>query len=63
MESIPYDYDLKNCWIEKNDIAPKKKFINENTIIVLVDDFVGIGETAIEAVEYVYNVIGKDSPP
>lgn len=53
-----YNSDLRNCWIEKNDIANKVEFINDKTIIVLVDDFIGTGETALKAVEYVNEVAG-----
>lgn len=62
MASTPYKYDMGNCWIEKNDIANRAAFVNDDSIIVLVDDFVGTGETAIGAVDYVHDVLGKDFP-
>lgn len=62
MTSTPYTYDLENCWIEKDDIAKRVEFINDNTIVVLVDDFVGTGETAIGAVDYVHEVLGAGFP-
>lgn len=60
MEGPSYSFDLGNCWIEKDDIAKQVAFIKDNTIVVLVDDFVGTGETAIGAVDYVNEVIGAD---
>lgn len=60
MEAPSYSFDWGNCWIEKDDIAKKVKIIKDDTIVVLVDDFVGTGETAIGAVHYVNEVIGSD---
>lgn len=62
MDSTPYNYDLGNCWIEKNDIAQKKRYINDNTIIVLVDDFIGTGETALGAIDYLHEILGTAFP-
>lgn len=62
MTVTPYKYDLGDCWIEKDDIANKSNLINDNTIIILVDDFVGTGETAIGAIDYVHEVLGQDFP-
>lgn len=62
MQATPYSCDLSRCLIEKDDIAEKSKYIKDNTIVVLADDFVGTGETALGAVNYVRKVLGKDFP-
>lgn len=58
MQSTSYTYDLSRCWIEKDDIANKANYVKENTVIVLSDDFIGTGETALGALDYVHKVLG-----
>lgn len=58
MQATSYTYDLNRCWIEKDNIAEKSQYIKDNTIIVLADDFLGTGETALGAVDYVHKVLG-----
>lgn len=62
MESTPYRYQLGKHFIEKNNIANIAPHIKDDAIILLVDDFVGTGETALGAVDYVHEVVGKDFP-
>lgn len=62
MESTSYLYQLGKHCIEKNDIAHIAPYIKDDAIILLVDDFVGTGETALGAVDYVHEVVGKDFP-
>lgn len=60
MQSTSYTYDLSRCWIEKDDIAKKANYIKDNTIVVFTDDFIGTGETALGALDYVHKVLGED---
>lgn len=62
MQATSYTYDLSRCWIEKDDIANKVCYIKENTVVVLADDFIGTGETALGALNYVHKVLGEDFP-
>ena len=62
MQSTSYTYDLSRCWIEKDDIAKKAIYIKDNTVVVLADDFIGTGKTALGALDYVHKVLGDDFP-
>lgn len=62
LESTQYRYKLGKHCIEKNNLANIAPYINEDAIILLVDDFVGTGDTALGAVDYVHEVLGKDFP-
>lgn len=50
------------CSIELNDLKNIITAIKENTIIVLVDDFIGTGETALGAIDYARSILPKDYP-
>lgn len=61
MRTTHYKRKVK-CSIELNDIKNVITAVKDNTIIVLVDDFIGTGETAIGAIEYAQSVLPKDFP-
>lgn len=62
MQSTSYTYDLNRCWIEKDDIANQVNYIKDKTVVVLADDFIGTGETALGALDYVHKVLGEEFP-
>lgn len=61
MKSTHYNHAVK-CGIEPNDIKNVLPVINQNTIIVLVDDFIGTGETALKAISYAQSILPQDFP-
>ena len=59
MKATHYKRKVK-CYIELNDIKKVLSVISDNTIIVLVDDFIGTGETALAAIDYARSVLPKE---
>lgn len=62
LQSTQYSVDLGRHKIEVNDIANLKGHIGKQTIIALVDDFIGTGDTAFEAIKYLRIVTGDEFP-
>lgn len=61
MKSTHYNHAIK-CSLEPNDLKNVLPAINQNTIIVLVDDFIGTGETALSAISYAQSILPQDFP-
>lgn len=61
MRSTHYNYAVE-CGIEPSDIKNVLPAINQNTIIILVDDFIGTGETALNAIKYAQSILPRDFP-
>lgn len=61
MKSTHYNHAVK-CGIEPSDIKNVLPAINQNTIIILVDDFIGTGETALKAISYAQSILPQDFP-
>lgn len=59
MRTTHYKRKVK-CSIELNDIKNVITAIKENTIVVLVDDFIGTGETALSAIGYALSILPED---
>lgn len=62
LKETQYSIDLGRHKIEVNDIANQKSHIGEKSVVVLVDDFIGTGETALGAIKYMHKVIGEEFP-
>lgn len=62
MRGTHYKRKVK-CSIEQNDIKNVVAAVKDNTIIVLVDDFIGTGETALAAIDYTRSVLPKGFSP
>lgn len=62
MRSTSYKHVIGQCRIELNDIKNSAYFVKPDTIVVLVDDFIGTGDTAIGAIEYARKCLPKDFP-
>lgn len=52
MRGTNYKHVIEDCRIELEDIKSSTHFITQNTIVVLVDDFIGTGDTALGSIEY-----------
>lgn len=61
MKSTHYNHAVK-CGIEPNDIKNILPVINQNTTIVLVDDFIGTGDTALNAIKYAQSILPQGFP-
>lgn len=58
MKSTKYVNDDEKVYLELEDLGNKVKFVKKKTIVVLVDDFVGTGETALGAIAYAREILG-----
>lgn len=62
MKSTHYCHAVK-CGIETSNIKNVLPVINQDTIIILVDDFIGTGETALNAISYALSILPQGFPP
>lgn len=62
MQCTNYKHVNERCGIELNDIKNSARFVKSDTVIVLVDDFIGTGDTAIGAIEYARKCLPDDFP-
>ena len=61
MKSTHYNHAVK-CGIEPSDIKNILPVINQNTTIVLVDDFIGTGDTALNSIKYAQSILPQGFP-